>query len=62
MLGPTTPDPTIDLSQLEICRTVVENSPHKLFVGGLPCEWSEDMVGRVLGFRVGGPVDASAVW
>ncbi len=30
--------------QLEICRTVVENSPHKLFVGGLPCEWSEDMV------------------
>ncbi|KAG2424492.1 hypothetical protein HYH02_015164 [Chlamydomonas schloesseri] len=48
MLGPTTPDPTIDLSQLEICRTVVENSPHKLFVGGLPCEWSEDMVKELL--------------
>ncbi|KAG2493229.1 hypothetical protein HYH03_008645 [Edaphochlamys debaryana] len=48
MLGPTTPDPTIDLSALEICRTVVENSPHKLFVGGLPCEWSEDMVKELL--------------
>ncbi|KAG2427364.1 hypothetical protein HXX76_012558 [Chlamydomonas incerta] len=48
MLGPTTPDPTIDLSQLEICRTVVENSPHKLFVGGLPCEWNEDMVKELL--------------
>ncbi|GIL64359.1 hypothetical protein Vafri_18335, partial [Volvox africanus] len=48
MLGPIASDPTIDLSQLEICRTVVENSPHKLFVGGLPCEWGEDMVKELL--------------
>lgn len=44
MLGPVQPDPTMDTTQLEICRTVVEDSPHKLFVGGLPCEWTEDMV------------------
>ena len=42
MLGPTEPDPTMDLSQLDIVKTVVQDSPHKLFIGGLPCDWNED--------------------
>ena len=46
MLGPTEPDPTMDLSQLDIVKTVVQDSPHKLFIGGLPCDWNEDQVGR----------------
>mmetsp|Transcript_20487 Transcript_20487/g.44791 ORF Transcript_20487/g.44791 Transcript_20487/m.44791 type:complete len:465 (-) Transcript_20487:1227-2621(-) len=48
MLGPVTPDPTMDTSQLDICRTVVEDSPNKLFVGGLPCDWSEEQVKDLL--------------
>lgn len=32
MLGPVSPDPTLDTSQLDICRTVVDDSPSKLFV------------------------------
>lgn len=105
MLGPVHPDPTIDTSQLEICRTVrmvpawlqlltkivstqvtkhnseqynitasvqqmlgrvgfasyavgvihgcamlqvVEDSPNKLFIGGLQCDWSEDQVKELL--------------
>lgn len=44
MLGPTEPDPTMDLSQLDIVKTVVQDSPHKLFIGGLPCDWNEDQV------------------
>lgn len=43
-LGFTEPNPVIDLSQLEIVRTVVQDTPHKLFIGGLPCEWTEDQV------------------
>lgn len=42
------PDPTMDTSTLDICRTLVEDSPHKLFVGGLPCEWNEDQVKEML--------------
>lgn len=40
MLGPITPDPTMDTSTLDICRTLVEDSPSKLFIGelaGAPC-------------------------
>lgn len=48
MLGPTTPDPTIDTSKLDICRTVVEDSPHKLFIGGLPCDWTDEQVKDLL--------------
>eukprot|EP01025_Chloroclados_australasicus_P059432 TRINITY_DN7514_c0_g1_i1.p2 TRINITY_DN7514_c0_g1~~TRINITY_DN7514_c0_g1_i1.p2 ORF type:complete len:462 (+),score=68.21 TRINITY_DN7514_c0_g1_i1:293-1678(+) len=48
MLGPANPDPTIDNSNLDICRNVVEDSPSKLFVGGLPCDWSEDQVKELL--------------
>jgi hypothetical protein len=46
MLGPTTPDPTMDLSLLDIVKTVVVDSPQKLFIGGLPCDWTEDQVHR----------------
>lgn len=48
MLGPIQPDPTMDVSTLDICRTVVEDSPHKLFVGGLPCDWTEEQVKELL--------------
>lgn len=48
MLGPTEPSPVLDLSGLEIVRTVVADSPHKLFVGGLPCDWTEDQVKEML--------------
>eukprot|EP01023_Acetabularia_acetabulum_P002027 TRINITY_DN10785_c0_g3_i1.p1 TRINITY_DN10785_c0_g3~~TRINITY_DN10785_c0_g3_i1.p1 ORF type:complete len:280 (-),score=101.29 TRINITY_DN10785_c0_g3_i1:2534-3373(-) len=48
MLGPITPDPTVDASGLDICRSVVEDSPNKLFVGGLPCDWTEDQVKELL--------------
>ena len=44
MLGPTDPDPTMDTSNLDIVKTVVQDSPHKLFIGGLPCDWTEDQV------------------
>ena len=43
-LGFTEPNPVIDLGQLEIVRTVVQDTPNKLFIGGLPCEWTEDQV------------------
>lgn len=43
-LGPTQPNPTIDLSGLDMVRTVVQDSDNKLFIGGLPCEWPEDQV------------------
>ena len=45
VLGPQTPDPTMDLSSLNVVKTVVPDSPSKLFIGGLPCDWSEDQVG-----------------
>ena len=48
MLGPTEPDPTMDVSSLDIVKTVVQDSPHKLFIGGLPCDWTEDQVRRVV--------------
>lgn len=48
MLGPTEPNPGMDLSGLDIVRTVVADSPHKLFVGGLPCDWTEEQVKEML--------------
>ena len=48
MLGPTDPSPALDLGGLEIVRTVVADSPHKLFVGGLPCDWTEEQVKEML--------------
>lgn len=44
MLGPTDPDPSMDLSSLAVIKTVVADSPQKLFIGGLPCDWTEDQV------------------
>ena len=43
-LGPTEPNPTINLTELDMVKTIVQDSPNKLFIGGLPCEWSEDQV------------------
>eukprot|EP01026_Neomeris_dumetosa_P059693 TRINITY_DN557_c0_g1_i3.p1 TRINITY_DN557_c0_g1~~TRINITY_DN557_c0_g1_i3.p1 ORF type:complete len:382 (-),score=66.54 TRINITY_DN557_c0_g1_i3:1295-2440(-) len=48
ILGPSQHDPTVDDSGLDICRSVVEDSPHKLFIGGLPCDWVEDQVKEIL--------------
>lgn len=42
MLGPTDPSPGLDLSGIEAVRTVVHDSPQKLFLGGLPCDWAEE--------------------
>lgn len=44
LLGVVDPDPTMDLSKLDIVKTVVQDSPHKLFIGGLPCDWTEEQV------------------
>lgn len=48
MLGPSEPDPTMDLSGLDVVKTVVDDSPNKLFVGGLPCDWAEDQAKEML--------------
>lgn len=48
VLGPHMPDPTMDLTPLNIVKTVVPDSPSKLFIGGLPCDWSEDQVKEML--------------
>ena len=44
LLGPTEPNPTMVLEGLDMIRTVVADSPDKLFIGGLPCDWSEEQV------------------
>ena len=44
MLGPADPSPALDLAGLEVVRTAVVDSPHKLFLGGLPCDWTEEQV------------------
>ncbi len=44
MLGPVLPDPTLDTSSLDICRTVVEDSWNKIFIGGLPADWGDEQV------------------
>lgn len=44
LLGPTEPNPTMALEGLDMIRTVVADSPDKLFIGGLPCDWSEEQV------------------
>ena len=54
VLGPQTPDPSIDLSSLNIVKTVVPDSPNKLFIGGLPCDWTEDQVGPSLSCGLSG--------
>ena len=41
-LGPSEPDLTMNLESLDIVKTIVQDSPNKLFLGGLPCDWTED--------------------
>ncbi|EFN54687.1 hypothetical protein CHLNCDRAFT_53018 [Chlorella variabilis] len=41
-------DSYLKLVGLEVVKTVVQDSPHKLFIGGLPCDWSEDQVKEML--------------
>lgn len=52
MLGPTDPNPAMEVGArmggLEVVKTVVQDSPHKLFIGGLPCDWSEEQVKEML--------------
>lgn len=48
LLGPVTPDPTIDISGLDICCSTVEDSPNKLFIGGLPYDNTEEQVRSIL--------------
>ena len=44
LLGPVVPDPTLSTAHLEMCKTVVEDSWNKVFIGGLPCSYGEDQV------------------
>ena len=48
MLGPIEPSPGLDLAALDIVRTIVQDSPHKVFIGGLPCDWTEEQVTEML--------------
>ncbi len=32
----------MNLESLDIVKTIVQDSPHKLFLGGLPCDWNEE--------------------
>lgn len=48
VLAPTEPDPGVDAARLGAVRTRVPDSPAKLFVGGLPCDWDADHVKTLL--------------
>ena len=48
LLGPPAPDPTVDVRHVKVCRTVVEDSWQKVFVGGLPSDWTDDQVKELL--------------
>ena len=39
----------MDLSSLDICRSTVDDSPHKLFIGGLPYDYNEEQVRDLVG-------------
>ncbi|KAL6768764.1 hypothetical protein ACKKBF_B16105 [Auxenochlorella protothecoides x Auxenochlorella symbiontica] len=59
MLGPVDPNPCMDLPRMGIIRTMVQDTPNKIFIGGLPCEWFEEQVqelllpfGRLLAFNL----------
>ena len=47
LLGPAVPDPTLALGHLAMCKTVVEDSWSKVFVGGLPSDWTDEQVRRL---------------
>lgn len=42
VLGPDTPNPIMQLDSLDLVKTVVQDTPYKLFIGGLPCDWDEE--------------------
>ena len=48
LLGPTEPDPGVDAARLGAVRTTVPDTPDKLFVGGLPCDWDAGRVKALL--------------
>lgn len=48
MVEPTKPIPKLDISSVGIISTQVEDSPYKLFIGGLPHEMQEDQVKTML--------------
>jgi splicing factor U2AF subunit len=48
LFGPVDPDPAVDTSTLAICRTVVEDTWDKIFIGGLPSDWGDDQVKELL--------------
>ena len=48
LLGPTEPDPGVDAARLGAVRTTVPDTPDKLFVGGLPCDWDGGRVKALL--------------
>eukprot|EP00879_Flechtneria_rotunda_P003535 GHRR01003767.1.p1 GENE.GHRR01003767.1~~GHRR01003767.1.p1 ORF type:complete len:822 (+),score=334.64 GHRR01003767.1:175-2640(+) len=47
-LAPSIPDPTVDTSHLPMCKTVVEDSWNKIFIGGLPCNYTDEQVKELL--------------
>jgi hypothetical protein len=47
-LGPATPDPTVTTAHLPMCKTVVEDTWDKIFVGGLPCNYGDEQVCYVI--------------
>ncbi|KAL6757477.1 hypothetical protein V8C86DRAFT_2623885 [Haematococcus lacustris] len=47
-LGPTEPNPNINIAALGVVSTQVEDGPNKIFVGGLPLFLNEDQVKELL--------------
>lgn len=45
---PKRPVPQIDIAALGIISTKVEDGPNKIFVGGLPKEFSEEQIKNLL--------------
>lgn len=48
VVNPTKPIPKLNVSAVGIISTQVEDSPYKLFIGGLPHEMQEDQVKNML--------------
>ncbi|KAF6250409.1 hypothetical protein COO60DRAFT_1299308 [Scenedesmus sp. NREL 46B-D3] len=47
-LGPDCPDPCVATAHLAMCKTVVEDTWDKIFVGGLPCNYGDEQVKELL--------------
>eukprot|EP00798_Chlamydomonas_sp_ICE-L_P031080 gene31080-6206_t len=48
LLGPTVPDPTLDLCNIPLSRAPQAESGIKLFVGGLPSDWEEAQLSKLM--------------